>query len=218
MTGAWTLEVDGRVVAEGSLLRLPTAPGATESVALDLPRPEIEAGQEAFLMVRFALAQATAWAQAGHELAWALLPVSLPVKASPPPERLTGTLVLAETDETVRVSGDGFEVVFSKATGTLERYLWRNHPLVLEGPRLQVWRGATDNDGIKGWSNQDTKPLGRWLAAGLDALVPGAAKIEVAEAAGSVVVTVQQTWASAHLAEAITHRQDYRVTPMAGWP
>ena len=213
LTGAWALEIDGRVAAEGALPRLQTGPGAMESVALDLNKPEIEVGQEAFLMVRFALAEATAWADAGHELAWAQLPVSLPVKASPPPERLTGTLVLAETDETVRVSGDGFEVVFSKSSGTLDRYLWRNHPMVLEGPSLQVWRGATDNDGIKGWTDQDAKPLGKWLAAGLDALIPGAVKIEVAEAAGSVVVTVHQTWANAHLAEAITHRQDYRVTP-----
>ena len=213
LAGTWVLEVDGRVVAKGSLPPLATKPGATEVVTLDLPRPEIEAGQEAFLRVRFGLAQATPWAQAGHEVAWAQLPVSLAVKASPPPERLTGTLVLGETEETVRVGGDGFEVVFSKKTGTLERYLWRNHPLVLEGPRLQVWRGATDNDGIKGWTDQDAKPLGRWLAAGLDALVPGRPNVEVAEAGGGIVVTVQQSWASAHLPEAISHRQDFRITP-----
>ena len=213
LTGAWTLEVDGQVVGEGWLPRLPTAPGATESVALDLPTLEIEAGQEAFLMLRFALREATPWAPAGHDRAWAQLPVGLPVKAAPPPERLTGTLVLAQTDETVRVSGDGFEVVFSKTSGGLDRYLWRNHALVLSGPRLQVWRGATDNDGIKGWSNQDAKPLGRWRALGVDALVPGRPLVEAMEAASSVVVTVTQAWASVRLAEAITHRQDYRITP-----
>ncbi|MDP3631872.1 glycoside hydrolase family 2 TIM barrel-domain containing protein [Phenylobacterium sp.] len=213
LTGSWALEVDGRVVAEGKLPRLPTAPGATESVALNLTRPEIEAGQEAFLMVRFALAEPTRWAPAGHEVAWAQLPLSLAVKAGPPPERLTGTLVLMQTEETVRVGGEGFELIFSKSSGSLERYLWRNHALVLAGPRLQVWRGATDNDGIKGWTDQDAKPLGKWLAAGLDALVPGPARIEVAETTGSVVVTIVQAWASAHLAEAILHRQDYRITP-----
>ncbi|MES2724233.1 MAG: glycoside hydrolase family 2 TIM barrel-domain containing protein [Pseudomonadota bacterium] len=213
LVGTWALEVDGRVVADGSLPRLPTAPGATESVALDLTGPEIEAGQEAFLRVRFTTAEATPWAPAGHEVAWAQLPVSLTVKASPPPERLTGTLVLIQTEETVRVGGEGFDLVFSKVTGALERYQWRNHALIVEGPRLQVWRGATDNDGIKGWTDQDAKPLGKWLAAGLDALVAGPAQIEVAETTGSVVVTVIQAWASAHLAEAITHRQDYRITP-----
>lgn len=213
LTGSWALEVDGRVVAGGKLPRLPTAPGATESVALNLTRPEIEAGQEAFLMVRFALAEPTRWAPAGHEVAWAQLPVSLAVKAGLPPERLTGTLVLMQTEETVRVGGEGFELIFSKSSGSLERYLWRNHALVLAGPRLQVWRGATDNDGIKGWTDQDAKPLGKWLAAGLDALVPGPARIEVAETTGSVVVTIVQAWASAHLAEAILHRQDYRITP-----
>ncbi|MDO9249229.1 MAG: glycoside hydrolase family 2 TIM barrel-domain containing protein, partial [Phenylobacterium sp.] len=213
LMGTWVLEVDGRVVAEGKLPRLPTAPGATESVALNLTRPEIEAGQETFLMVRFALAEPTRWAPAGHQVAWAQLPVSLAVKAGLPPERLTGTLVLMQTEETVRVGGEGFELIFSKSSGSLERYLWRNHALVLAGPCLQVWRGATDNDGIKGWTDQDAKPLGKWLAAGLDALVPGPARIEVAETTGSVVVTIVQAWASAHLAEAILHRQDYRITP-----
>ena len=58
--------------------------------------------------------------------------------------------------------------MFSREQGGLERLVWRNHPILLAGPRLQVWRGATDNDGIKGWSNQAHKPLGRWLAAGLN--------------------------------------------------
>ncbi|MFZ3008691.1 MAG: glycoside hydrolase family 2 TIM barrel-domain containing protein [Phenylobacterium sp.] len=213
LAGTWALEVDGRVVAEGKLPSLATAPGATERVALDLPKPEIPPGQEAFLMVRFGLAEATRWAPAGHEVAWTQLPVSLAVVEVAPPERLTGTLVLAQTDETVRVSGDGFEVVFSKRTGALERYLWRNHPLVLEGPRLQVWRGATDNDGIKGWSNQDAKPLGQWLAAGLDALSPGAPRLEVEEAAGGIVVTVRQAWACALAPEAVVHRHVYQITP-----
>lgn len=213
LRGTWSLEVDGRAVAQGALPRLTTAPGMTEIVALDLPRPEIQPGREAFLMVRLNLAEATAWAPAGHEVAWVQLPADLPVAEAPPAERVTGTLVLAETDETVRVSGDGFELVFSKSSGTLERYLWRNHPLLLEGPRLQVWRGATDNDGIKGWSNQDAKPLGRWLAAGLDALAPAAPQVSVAEAASGVVVTVSQAWACAASPQAVVHLHVYKITP-----
>ncbi|MDO8379430.1 glycoside hydrolase family 2 TIM barrel-domain containing protein [Phenylobacterium sp.] len=213
LTGAWTLEVDGRAVAQGALPRLTTPPGMTEIVALDLPRPEILPGQEAFLRVAFTLAEATAWAPAGHEVAWVQAPAVLPVAEAPPAERLTGTLAVAETDETVRVTGAGFELTFSKSSGTLERYVWRNHPLLLAGPRLQVWRGATDNDGIKGWSNQDAKPLGRWLAAGLAALAPGAPQVSVAEAARGVVVTVSQAWACAASPQAVVHLHVYKITP-----
>jgi beta-galactosidase len=38
------------------------------------------------------------------------------------------------------------------------------------GPLVQLWRGAIDNDGIKLWTDQRNKPLGRWLALGLDQL------------------------------------------------
>ncbi|MES2342077.1 MAG: glycoside hydrolase family 2 TIM barrel-domain containing protein [Pseudomonadota bacterium] len=213
LTGAWSLEVDGRAVAQGRLPRLTTAPGMTEIVALDLPKPEIQPGQEAFLRVAFTLAEATAWAPAGHEVAWVQLLADLPVAEAPPAERLTGTLAAAETEETVRVTGAGFELIFSKSSGTLERYVWRNHPMVLAGPSLQIWRGATDNDGIKGWSNQDAKPLGRWLAAGLDALVPGAPQVSVAEAASGVVVTVSQAWACAASPQAVVHLHVYKITP-----
>jgi beta-galactosidase len=37
-------------------------------------------------------------------------------------------------------------------------------------PRLQLWRAPLDNDGIKLWTGQETKPLGRWEALGLPQL------------------------------------------------
>ncbi|MBN1863263.1 MAG: hypothetical protein JW808_00005, partial [Victivallales bacterium] len=33
-----------------------------------------------------------------------------------------------------------------------------------------IWRAATDNDGIRKWSGQENKPLGQWIAAGIDNL------------------------------------------------
>jgi beta-galactosidase len=42
-------------------------------------------------------------------------------------------------------------------------------PLCTAHPRPNLWRASTDNDGIKLWDGQDSKPLGRWLALGLDA-------------------------------------------------
>lgn len=47
-------------------------------------------------------------------------------------------------------------------------------------PRLNAWRAATDNDGIKGRPNQERKPSGFWIAAGLD-------KLEIETSAGPVV-------------------------------
>jgi len=92
-------------------------------------------------------------------------------------------------------------------------YTWRNHPLVAQGPRLQVWRGATDNDGIKGWTGQATKALGRWREAGLPDLVLGEAQITVDARADGVTLTLTQTAACEAAADAILHRHTYRIAP-----
>ena len=49
--------------------------------------------------------------------------------------------------------------------------------VVVSGPRLALWRAPTDNDGLKlfldrtdGWTEEEGKPLARWLGWGLDDL------------------------------------------------
>jgi beta-galactosidase len=44
--------------------------------------------------------------------------------------------------------------------------------LVLEPPRLQLWRAATDNDGLKLLPERAGGPLARWLEVGLDRGLP----------------------------------------------
>jgi beta-galactosidase len=44
--------------------------------------------------------------------------------------------------------------------------------LVLEPPRLQLWRAATDNDGLRLMPERAAGPLPRWLELGLDRGIP----------------------------------------------
>jgi len=212
LTGGWTLEVDGISVASGDLPALKTAPGQTETLTLPCPDLTLKPGQEAFLMLRFALASDTPYAPAGHEVAWDQLPYACRVSAPETRSRIDATgLTLVEAGDEIRVQGRDFEVTFSRAQGLMTGLVWRNHPMILSGPRLQVWRGATDNDGIKGWTDQDRKPLGRWLAAGLDALILRKPQVTVEETAEGLVVTIDQTASSTHVEQALTHRHSYLV-------
>jgi len=63
------------------------------------------------------------------------------------------------------------------------------HSLIQSGPELQIWRGVTDNDGIKGWTGQDRKALGRWNADGIPEMQRnlGAARI-IKNKNGSITV------------------------------
>jgi len=45
-------------------------------------------------------------------------------------------------------------------------------PLVLDGPRLQLWRAPTDNDGLPLHAGRSVGPLERWLELGLDRGIP----------------------------------------------
>ena len=209
----WALEIDGVAAGEGGLDCPPIGPGERGEIALPLPRPTLGAGQEAWLMVRLRLKAETAWAPTRHEVAWAQLPMELP--ARPAVERGRGAastpLRLEESGERIVVSGDGFEVSFSRAEGRLERFVWRNHTLLDAGPRLQVWRAATDNDGIKGMPRQEKKPLGRWRAAGLDALAFQPPRLDVREGEGAVTVTIDQAVGCAAGHEALRHVHTYEI-------
>ncbi len=210
----WTLEVDGVGVASGQIDCPPTAPGRSEVVSLPMPRPTIGEGQEAHLMLRFNLRGETAYAPAGHEVAWEQLPVELPVRPAAPgaSARSFAPLRLEETGDRIVVVGEGFEVAFSRAEGRLERFVWRNHTLLEAGPRLQVWRAATDNDGIKGMPRQEKKALGRWRAAGLDALVFHPPRVEATQHDGAVLVTIEQVAGCAAAEAAFRHRHTYKVS------
>ncbi len=213
LQGRWTLEVDGDVVACGDLPRLATSAGSCETVGLALPATK---DGEAFLTVRFALAAATPWADAGHEVAWAQLERRRPAPEGKgrwrSPQGPSEQFEITEHRDGVRISGNDVVVAFSP--DGLETLVWRGTPVIVAGPRLQIWRGPTDNDGIKGWSGQSKKPLGRWLAAGLDRLIvdPGALQVSTRDD-GVVVVCVTQSACGGAVVGAIIHTHAYEFAP-----
>ncbi len=213
LQATWALEVDGEAVASGSLALPAIAPGACATVMFPMPRLSLRAGQEAFVLLRFALREATAWAPVGHEVAWAQLPLALPIVAAAPAQtRRGGALSVAEAGDLIRVRGEGFEVSFSRAEGRMRRLVVNNHLLLEAGPRLQVWRAATDNDGIKGWTGQKRKPLGRWREWGLDVPLVFAEPLVTVTASDDVVrVRIEQAASCAAAARAVVHRHDYEV-------
>ncbi|HEY9250596.1 MAG TPA: beta-galactosidase small subunit, partial [Rariglobus sp.] len=112
------------------------------------------------------------------------------------------------------IANDALRVAVDAHTGLIADASWQDHRILLSGPRLQVWRGATDNDGIKGWTGQDNKPLGRWLKAGLDRLQLRASPPRARLLAnGSVELTLNHVGACAASASAVRHRHVYTIHP-----
>ena len=215
--GEWELKVNGTRVAKGALPVLNTAPQGAEKINLKLPAITVEAGQEAFLNFRFYAAIATAWCKSGHEVGWHQ--ISIPVKtrkaAGLKAERHGDrSLTLDENNGFFTARNDSFQLVASRAAGLIEALRWQEQDILVSGPQLQIWRGPTDNDGIKGWTDQSWRPLNKWRAQGLDKL---AVKTVLAKASrnkdGSITLLFEHLGACAASERAIRHRHSYTISP-----
>jgi beta-galactosidase len=174
LRGSWVLSVDGKKVASGELPPLTAAPG--EAQVVELAGAALQGPGERFLTLRFEQREATWWAPEGHEVGWAQL--SLPFTAAAPPaaaptQGAADSVTAQEDAHTLTLAavqgGRSIRAVFDKASGVLTAYGEEGQNQILQGPQLHVWRGATDNDGIKLMlEQQGYKPLARWLALGLD--------------------------------------------------
>lgn len=213
LRGEWTIEVDGKAIASGKIPLLRTSPGQSETITVKLPNRTVERGQEAFMLLRFWTKKATLGVPDNHEVAWEQLPINLPtVRAAKKAKPSGAPLQLSDEDGKVVISSEQVELSFSRERGELESYKIGGKNLIQSGPRLQVWRGATDNDGIKGWTGQDWKILGKWLSAGLNELTFATPELSATpNRDGSVTVSIRQVASVKDIAEAFVHQHIYTV-------
>ncbi len=153
-------------------LELPDVPAGT---SVDVALPELPPGSgETLATVRAVLAADTAWAPDGHVVAGGQVPLrpAAPLPAAPGGAR-------------VRSDRDGIhlgDAVFAHGTGRLVRL----GELELTGPRLDLWRAPTDNDG-GGWAPAELARV--WRAAGLHRLEHRTIGIDVVDDTELVVRT-----------------------------
>lgn len=164
----WELTADGVPTASGLLPRVSIPPGESRELVIPLPSLHSLTG-EIFLNVRYTAAKQRTWCPKGYLLGWDQTPVArrrrrqrLPTPQNP--------ITVSESNGELCLQCGASEFHF--ATSGLSGMRYAGHAVSATGPQLQIWRAATDNDGIKGWTGQDKKPLGRWRALGIsDAVV-----------------------------------------------
>ncbi|MFF1386331.1 glycoside hydrolase family 2 TIM barrel-domain containing protein [Arthrobacter sp. NPDC058288] len=152
----YTVEADGERVDGGLVDVAPVAP--QESAAVRLPAGLLDrAGlAPAVLTVQAVLKEDAAWADAGHEVAWAQESANLRVAPTP-----AATAGVQEDGDLLRLG----PAVFDRATGQLARL----GGTAVEGLRLLLWRAPTDNDLGAEWESPDPRPVAtQWLEAGLN--------------------------------------------------
>jgi beta-galactosidase len=220
LKGSWDLSVDGKRVIAGNLPGLTARPGQGQRVRLKIEKPELTPGQESFLMIRLVALKKTPWAPAGHLVAWEQFPMwkkrgeRARFRGVPIPKKSGAKLELHRAPDAISVRGRDISLSFAKADGRLSSLSIKERELLVEGPRLNVWRAPTDNDGIKIFNRNRYNTLPNWLKAGLNGIKLARAKVSaVREKSGAILVKIDQTWHGKNLNYGFKHNHSYRIFP-----
>jgi beta-galactosidase len=150
------VEDDGVPRSSVALKVPPVPPGGTATVTLPAWSPAPEA--ETWLTVRAELTSDHLWASAGHVVALAQADLTPAARRMRPPR----------APQPARRPQRARGVEFDDGTGRLRRLFG----LDVDGPRLELWRGPTDNDrGVANDSADGRSSESRWRERGLHRLV-----------------------------------------------
>ena len=144
---SWQLAEDGAMVAAGDVALPDVGPGESAAIEIPYTAPAPRPGAAYHLTLRFTLARATAWAEAGHEVAFAQF--ELPIAAPPAPAVVRTAmppLQCREDGARLHIRGGASALSFDMARGAIDSWSFAGRPLLLAGPRLSLWRAAIDND------------------------------------------------------------------------
>ncbi|MBB3112983.1 beta-galactosidase [Paenibacillus phyllosphaerae] len=146
----YTIADNGIAAAEGSLA-VEAAAGETAEVTIALPA-STNAAAERVLTVSLVLKDSCAWAEAGHEIAFAqfILPAEAKAASSvaeAAERKDPDAAVTAEaSEEKLLIQGEGFTASFSLTEGLLQS-LTKDGAELLQSPLVpNFWRAYTDND------------------------------------------------------------------------
>lgn len=167
----WSLIADGKTLQHGDL-KLPHMPaGSNHQVMIPYVLELIRPGQEYWLHIRFTLGSDTLWAERGYEIAWSDLTIPTP-SADEPELKLPDmpSIEVRETERTVCVVGQNFDVEFCKRSGTMRSWTFNDTALLASGPQVNLWRAPLDND---------VHLKKQWIAAGYDKLTANLNELSV---------------------------------------
>lgn len=149
----WSLTRNGVEVAKGNDVNRPRmAVGPRESQNWTIPYDyaSLDSLGEYFVTVQFVLNNDKPWAKAGY----VQMEEQLPVRSAAPAPAIAATAgsvhkpVLEKGKETDVVKGNGWEVSFDNATGTISSLSYSGKQYITpgNGPALNAYRAPVDND------------------------------------------------------------------------
>ena len=200
LAGTWKIVSDGKVIQEGTLDLPEISAGASAEVNVPYRAPA--SGAESFLNLSFKLKDKSSWADAGHEVAAA----QLPLVARPIPKAIgpTGSQQLKDSPNTIEITAKDFTVIFDKDHGAISSLKFAGTELLKTGPRINLWRAPTDND---------VHMAVEWRKAGLDRIWHRTANVAIKKPSpAQIELEVSSVLGGYHLARIADVHYHYTIT------
>lgn len=214
----WELMINGESIASGNLAAMGNGlkPGQSREFTVDCSDAIKHHPGEAFLNFAFSQRAATWWAEAGHEVAWAQLAIPVKKAAKKPTSMLASAMPVAISthQRQIALTAGNIHAVFDQDSGTLTHFGSDEHNLLAQSPLLNVWRAATDNDGIKLFDDQSGKALGHWYHLGLPNLARRLVEVRLVETEDEApAVEITHAASGREQWDDFVHTHRYTLTP-----
>ncbi|MGL1891126.1 MAG: DUF4981 domain-containing protein [Spirochaetaceae bacterium] len=165
--GTWELFVNGISVQTGDVPALNIAAGESKEIKISYLVPDMLAGDECHLNFNFFMAEGTTWCEKGHEVGHEQF--IMPFTGSKAKESLPEvSITLEKTDKIVTLSSEKSILTVDLKSKSVRSITTNGKDILTDGIEVNMWRAATDNDGIRCWTGQDDKPMGLWQNTGLN--------------------------------------------------
>ena len=196
----WFLEADGELLEEG-VLDLDIPPMERKVFKIPYSKPTLEEGAEYHVIISSSLKEDEIWAKAGHEVAWSQL--ELPWKKEiTTVKKISSKATFTQSDQEVKVSGEGFEYTFDKSLGALASLIVDGKEMLKSPFLVNVWRAPMAND-LDWWGSGAARSAnwkegyGNFVATefystGIDQLSYYPVYTKVSEVNGKVYVNIRQ--------------------------
>lgn len=172
------IKENGKVILTRILPGIDLAAGQDTWLDLKPYLPALNTAKEYFAELHFTLKEATAWAEAGFEIAsnqFLLQKAKLQANST-----INGKLTVEQTADNILVKGKTFEISFDKAKAVLSSYLVKDKQIIQQPLLPHFTRPLTDND-KRGWKPQ--RKLKQWYDA-----IPQPLYTQVKQSDGKVLV------------------------------
>jgi len=155
---------DAENVVFSKSLQLNLEPQESREIQFVIPQlPQLKEGQEYVLNFSFRIKENNGMITKGHELAWEQF--TLPIKPSFFSELASyQNFKIDNNADAIDIVSDDLEISISKKDGKIITYNYLGRKLLQEGPKLNFYRPATEND------QKDANGKSSWLNAGLNSL------------------------------------------------